>query len=291
MTAEQSRLRPGATIGILGGGQLGRMLAIAAAELGFNCHIYCPDPKSPAFAVSAARTVAPYDDEAALAAFAASVDVVTFEFENMPAATALFLAERVAVRPEPGILAIAQDRLSEKELMTSLGIPVVPFAAVGEKADIYSALARTGRPAILKTRRSGYDGKGQALVRAGDDPVAAWRTIGEVPAVLEAFVSFEREISVILARAATAPCAPSTSRRTSTGPASSRAARCRPPSPRNLPTEAVDIADARSPRRSTMSASSLSRCSSFAPACRRGCWSTRSPRASTIPVTGPAMPA
>jgi 5-(carboxyamino)imidazole ribonucleotide synthase len=194
-------LTPGMIVGILGGGQLGRMLAMAAAELGLSCHVYCPDPKSPAFAVAAARTIAPYEDEAALAAFASAVDVVTYEFENVPVATARFLKERVPVFPDPHSLEIAQDRLAEKQLMTDLGIAVPPFAAVNTQTDIYSALGRIGRPAILKTRRFGYDGKGQALIRSGDDLVAAWRAIGEAPAILEAFVVFEREISVILARA------------------------------------------------------------------------------------------
>jgi 5-(carboxyamino)imidazole ribonucleotide synthase len=193
-------VRPGMVVGILGGGQLGRMLALAAAELGLSCHIYCPDPKSPAFAVAAARTVAPYDDEAALAAFAAAVDVVTYEFENVPAATARFLAERVALLPSPRSLEIAQDRFLEKDFVARLGIATPGYAEVARQGDIYSALARTGRPAILKTRRLGYDGKGQALIRTGDDPVSAWRAIGEVPATLESFVAFEREVSVIIAR-------------------------------------------------------------------------------------------
>jgi len=187
-------------VGILGGGQLGRMIAMAAAELGLSCHIYCPDPKSPAFAVAAARTIAPYDDEAALAAFAGAVDLVTFEFENIPLATVRALEHRVPVLPGSASLEAAQDRLDEKRLISGLGIAVAPFAEVSRQADIYSALARTGRPAILKTRRLGYDGKGQALIRAGDDPVAAWRAIGESAAILEAFVPFEREVSVILAR-------------------------------------------------------------------------------------------
>ena len=126
----------GSTIGILGGGQLGRMLAMAAAELGLSCHIYCPDPKSPAFAVAAARTVAPYDDEAALAAFAHAVDVVTFEFENVPAPTAEFLAAHAPVFPGANSLAIAQDRLAEKALVAGLGIAVAPFAEVEKQADI-----------------------------------------------------------------------------------------------------------------------------------------------------------
>ena len=198
--SELPPVRPGMVVGILGGGQLGRMLALAAAELGLSCHIYCPDPKSPAFAVAAARTVAPYEDEAALAAFAAAVDVVTYEFENVPIATARFLAERVTLLPSPHSLEIAQDRFLEKDLMAGLGIPVAGFAEVTKQGDIYSALARTGRPAILKTRRLGYDGKGQALIRGGDDPVSAWRAIGEVPSILESFVPFEREVSVVIVR-------------------------------------------------------------------------------------------
>jgi 5-(carboxyamino)imidazole ribonucleotide synthase len=196
----ETPVAPGMTVGILGGGQLGRMLALAGAELGLASHIYCPDAKSPVFAVAAARTVAPYDDEMALAAFADSVDVVTYEFENIPVATVRFLAERVAVRPGVRSLEVAQDRMAEKALMTELGIAVPAFAAVDAQSDIYSALARTGRPAILKTRRLGYDGKGQATIRPGDDPISAWRAIGEVPAILEAHVAFEREVSVILTR-------------------------------------------------------------------------------------------
>jgi 5-(carboxyamino)imidazole ribonucleotide synthase len=189
------------TVGILGGGQLGRMLALAAAELGLKCHVYCPEAGSPAFAVAAAHTVAAYDDEAALAAFAATVDVVTLEFENIPLETLRFLSERVAVAPGVRSLAVAQDRLNEKNLMSELGIAVPAYAEVSSRQDIYSALAKTGRPAILKTRRLGYDGKGQAVIRPGDDLATVWRTIGEAPAILEAFVAFEREISVVLARA------------------------------------------------------------------------------------------
>ena len=193
-------VRPGMTVGILGGGQLGRMLALAAAELGLSCHIYCPDRQSPAFAVAAQRTIAPYDDETALAAFAGSVSVVTFEFENIPAETTAFLAARVPVFPSPRALEVSQDRLAEKNLMNELGIPVAPFAPVNALKEIYSAMARTGRPAVLKTRRLGYDGKGQAIIRTGDDPVNAWRSIGEQPAILEGFVNFSKEVSVVLAR-------------------------------------------------------------------------------------------
>ncbi len=188
-------------VGILGGGQLGRMLAVAAAELGLSCHVYCPDPDSPAFAVAAARTIARYDDTAALTDFAATVDVITYEFENIPVATVEFLAATTTVLPGARSLAISQDRLTEKQLMVELGIAVPAFAPVAALSDIYSALARTGRPAVLKTRRLGYDGKGQAVVRAGDDPVPAWRAIGQAPAILEALVPFSREISVVIARA------------------------------------------------------------------------------------------
>ena len=193
-------VRPGMVVGILGGGQLGRMLALAAAEMGLSCHIYCPDPKSPAFAVAAQRTVAPYEDEAALGAFADTVDVVTYEFENVPAHTANFIAGRVPMFPGPLSLETAQDRLLEKHMMAKIKVPTVAFAEVSKQADIYSALAKTGRPAILKTLRFGYDGKGQALIRGGDDPVSAWRAIGEAPAILESFIDFETEVSVILAR-------------------------------------------------------------------------------------------
>ncbi|MCX5496886.1 5-(carboxyamino)imidazole ribonucleotide synthase [Kaistia dalseonensis] len=193
-------LKPGATIGILGGGQLGRMLAVAAAELGFRCHIYSPEGESPAFDVAAARTVSSYENESALAAFAGSVDVVTYEFENVPAATAKFLAEQIDVLPSPRALAISQDRLSEKELMQSLGIGVAPFARVDGVADLEAALDRLGRPAILKTRRLGYDGKGQVAIREGDDPAHAWDAVGHKPSVLEGFVSFAREVSALVVR-------------------------------------------------------------------------------------------
>jgi 5-(carboxyamino)imidazole ribonucleotide synthase len=197
---EERPLAPGMTVGILGGGQLGRMLAIAAAELGLNSHVYCPDPASPAFAVSASRTIANYDDEAALTDFAATVDVVTFEFENVPVAAVKALEAHVPVYPRQRSLEVAQDRYDEKRLMEALDIAVPTFAPVATQSDIYSALAKTGRPAILKTRRLGYDGKGQATIRSGDDLVAAWRSVGEAPSILEALIPFEREVSVILAR-------------------------------------------------------------------------------------------
>ncbi|MCX5572267.1 5-(carboxyamino)imidazole ribonucleotide synthase [Kaistia nematophila] len=199
MTSDKM-LPPGSTIGILGGGQLGRMLATAAAELGFRCHIYCPDGESPAFDVAAARTTAAYENQSALAAFAGSVDVVTYEFENVPAATAAFLGDQVDVLPGPRALAVSQDRLSEKELMQSLDIPVAPFARIDDLAGLEAALGQLGRPSILKTRRFGYDGKGQVAIRPGDDPAAAFEAIAGKPAVLEGFVTFAREVSALVVR-------------------------------------------------------------------------------------------
>ncbi len=194
-----SRLSPGDTIGVLGSGQLGRMLAIAAARLGLKTHIYCPE-SGPALDVSVARTRAAYDDDVALSAFAASVKVVTYEFENVPAHTAEFLAARLPVHPNPFALETAQDRLVEKTFINGLGIATAPFVAVDNVADLREALARLGQPAILKTRRMGYDGKGQAMIRAGGDLAAAWVAIGARPAILEGFVPFVREVSVVAAR-------------------------------------------------------------------------------------------
>ena len=193
-------LKPEATIGILGGGQLGRMLALAAARLGFKCHVFAPHPDSPAFDVVRRVTRADYTDTEALARFAENVDVVTYEFENVPAETATFLAARVPVLPDPKILAITQDRLAEKNFVTALGIRTAPFAEVASPAELAAAIERIGRPAILKTRRFGYDGKGQAAIKNGSDPAEAWREVGGQPCILEAFVPFEREVSVIAAR-------------------------------------------------------------------------------------------
>jgi 5-(carboxyamino)imidazole ribonucleotide synthase len=195
-----SALQAEATIGILGGGQLGRMLALAAARLGFKCHIFSPSPDSPAFDVVHRVTCADYTDTQALDRFAADVDIVTYEFENVPAETATFLAARVPVLPDPKILATTQDRLAEKKFVASLGIGTAPFADVGEAAALKSAIERIGRPAVLKTRRFGYDGKGQALVREGSDLSALYRALGGEPSVLEGFVRFEREVSLVAAR-------------------------------------------------------------------------------------------
>ena len=195
-------LEPGATIGILGSGQLGRMLALAAARLGFKCHIFAPDRDSPAFDVVRESTRADYDDEQALARFAESVDVVTYEFENIPAETAAFLAPLVPVLPDPRILATTQDRIAEKDFIASLGIGTAPYAAVATSAELSAALERIGRPAVLKTRRFGYDGKGQAAIARDAAAEAAWQDVGPQPSILEAFVPFVREVSVVAARAA-----------------------------------------------------------------------------------------
>ncbi len=195
-------LAPGSTIGIFGGGQLGRMLALAAAPLGLKCHIYCPDRQSPAFDVAAARTIAAYDDGDALEQFARSIDAVTYEFENIDLAAVERLAKTVPVRPGARALAVAQDRLAEKTFLRDAGIAVAPFAAVETVADLENAVAAIGRPGVLKTRRLGYDGKGQTLVAEDTDLAAALKTIGGAPSILEGFIDFTREVSVIAVRGA-----------------------------------------------------------------------------------------
>lgn len=201
MTLPQPRiLGRDATIGILGGGQLGRMLALAAGKLGLKCHVFAPETDSPAFEVARRATCADYSDEEALDRFARDVDVVTYEFENVPGHAATFLAARVPVLPDARALQVTQDRLPEKEFLAGLKIPTAPFAAAGTLQQLTSAVAATGRPAVLKTRRFGYDGKGQVLIQANTDLADAWREIGEQPAIVEAFVPFQREISVVAAR-------------------------------------------------------------------------------------------
>ena len=208
-------IRPGATLGIVGGGQLGRMIALAAASYGLKVHILAPDADSPAFDVSAERTIAAYDDVAALTRFAASVDVVTYEFENIPAEAAEALAAKAPLHPNAAALATTQDRLAEKSFVNGLGIETAPFRAVDTAADLARALAEIGRPAVLKTRRFGYDGKGQRMIRAeGDiDAAAILAEFNGAPCILEGFVPFEAEVSVVAARgldgafAAYDPCA------------------------------------------------------------------------------------
>jgi 5-(carboxyamino)imidazole ribonucleotide synthase len=200
-TEDTARFGPGSVLGILGGGQLGRMIALAAADYGIRSHIFAPEPDSPAFDVAAEKTIADYADEAALARFAACVDVITYEFENVPARTAQVLAALKPLRPGTLALATAQDRLVEKRFLAGIGLEPAPFRAVDDLAGLKMALAEIGGPSVLKTRRFGYDGKGQCRIMPGDDPAAALAEIGNQPAVLEGFVRFSREISVIAARA------------------------------------------------------------------------------------------
>ncbi len=198
--SDASPLPQGSTIGILGGGQLGRMLALAAARLGMKTHIYCPDPDSPAFDVTPLKTVAAYDDETALAAFAAAVDVITYEFENVPARTAAFLAHLKPLRPGANALAVSQDRLAEKAFLTINRIPVAPFAAITDLDRLEAELEEIGAPAVLKTTRLGYDGKGQRIVHNMEDAALAWELLSPKPLVLEGFIAFDKEISVVVAR-------------------------------------------------------------------------------------------
>ncbi len=198
-------LAPGATIGILGGGQLGRMLAFAAGALGFDTHIYTPEQDSPAARAASAVTLGDYDDAGAVAEFARACDVVTYEFENVPADTALAVIEAGALlRPGARALEVAQDRFIEKTFAQSIGVEVAPFLPVGDAEELAEAarsLPRAGR-GVLKTRREGYDGKGQRMVDSAEALAAAWDELGRKDCVLEAFIPFRRELSVIAARGA-----------------------------------------------------------------------------------------
>ncbi|WP_198372184.1 5-(carboxyamino)imidazole ribonucleotide synthase [Roseomonas rosulenta] len=202
MTASLTPLAPGAVIGILGGGQLGRMSALAAARLGYACHVYAPEPDSPGMQVAAHSTVAAYEDRDALARFAASVAVVTFEFENVPAAALEALADLVPCRPGLAALATCQDRVAEKAFLGRIGVPVAPWRAVETESDLAAAVAELGLPAVLKTTRLGYDGRGQAVLRTPEDLAPAFARLAPKPLVLEAFVPFAAEISAIAARGA-----------------------------------------------------------------------------------------
>jgi len=191
---------PGGTLGIIGGGQLGLMTSLAAARLGIKCHIYCPDTDSPAFSVSDAHSCAPYEDLDALARFADSVDAVTFEFENIPADSVRVLADHVPVRPGWKVLATSQERVAEKSFFNGLGIETAPWRAVASRSDLDTAVAEIGLPAVLKTCRFGYDGKGQAKIRTQTELDAAWAAMAGGPAILEGFVDFTMEASVLVAR-------------------------------------------------------------------------------------------
>lgn len=193
-------LPPGSTIGILGGGQLGRMLSVAAARLGLRSHIYEPAENPPAAHVADRLTTAAYDDAAALAAFAASVDVITYEFENIPTAALDLLESLRPIRPGRRALAVSQDRIAEKTFLNDLGLRTAPFAAVNSAEDLQAAIAAIGLPAILKTTRLGYDGKGQARLTTPEDAAPALAAMNGAPAVLEGFVNFSHEVSVIAAR-------------------------------------------------------------------------------------------
>ena len=191
---------PGSTIGIVGGGQLGRMLALAAAQLGYRCHVYAPDETPPAAEVAAAFTRGAFDDAETLASFGRAIDVATFEFENVPAAALDALKAEVPLFPPIAALEIAQDRLTEKEFVLDLGGRPAPFAAVDSRASLEDALDRIGVPAILKTRRLGYDGKGQVRIDAREQAESAWEEVGGAPSVLEGFVAFDAEFSILLCR-------------------------------------------------------------------------------------------
>jgi 5-(carboxyamino)imidazole ribonucleotide synthase len=193
---------PGSTIGIIGGGQLGRMLALAAARLGYRCHVFAPDETGPAALVAARFTRGAFDDEAALACFAAEVDVVTYEFENIPTIPLGAVAARVPLYPPIAALETAQDRLAEKAFIEKLGGRPAPYARVDDRAGLDAALARIGAPAILKTRRFGYDGKGQARIDSAEGADAAWAAVRGAPCVLEGFVAFDAEFSILLCRGA-----------------------------------------------------------------------------------------
>jgi 5-(carboxyamino)imidazole ribonucleotide synthase len=192
-------LPPGSTIGILGGGQLGRMTAVAAAELGYRCHIFCPGADEPAIDVSAAHTQAAFDDRAALEKFAKAVDVVTLEWENVPLAALDILKPHVAVHPGAHVLKVAQDRAQEKEFARKSGLGTTDFVLVHSAAELATALKSFPLPAILKSTRMGYDGKGQVKIEPGANAEEAWKTMGAPVGILEAFVDFACEISVIVA--------------------------------------------------------------------------------------------
>jgi 5-(carboxyamino)imidazole ribonucleotide synthase len=194
-------LAPGATIGILGGGQLGRMIALAAADFGLRTIIYEPEISGPAAQVTNQHMAGAYGDEARLQGFAARADVITYEFENVPAEAVAYLARLKPVRPGGRLLQVAQDRWLEKSFFAERGIATAPFARIDGPADLERAVSKIGPRCVLKTRRFGYDGKGQVRIDKGSDLTAAWDAIGHAPAILEGFVTFRREVSVVAARA------------------------------------------------------------------------------------------
>jgi len=195
-------LPPNATIGLVGGGQLGRMSALAAARLGYRCHILTREPDAPATQVSAGMTISDYADPVSLRAFAAAVDVISFEFENVSAEGLELLASLKPVRPAPAVLRISQDRVTEKRFLNGAGVATTAWAEVETVAELERAVARIGLPAVLKTTRYGYDGKGQARLRGVADLAPAFAALEPKPLILEGFVDFAAEISVVVARGA-----------------------------------------------------------------------------------------
>ena len=202
MSLAAGGLPPGSTIGIVGGGQLGRMSAIAAARLGFRTHILTQDADDPAAQVSASITLGAYEDTEALRRFAEAVDVITFEFENVSAEGLALLEQLKPVRPSPRILGISQDRVAEKSFLGAAGVPTAPWAPVTDEASLAEAISRLGLPAILKTSRLGYDGRGQARISTPEEALAGFHSLAPKPLILEGFVDFACEVSVIVARGA-----------------------------------------------------------------------------------------
>ncbi len=197
---EAKRFPPGATLGVMGGGQLGRMFAIAARRMGYRVHIFSPEEDGPAAQFSDRATVADYGDEIAVRRFASEIDLLTFEFENIPTQTIAWAARERVVRPRGDVLHIAQNRLREKEFLSGAGLPVAPFRRIRSAPDLTSALEVIGRPAILKGAAFGYDGKGQERIDAGADAAAIWSGRGDEECILEGVIEFEKELSVIVAR-------------------------------------------------------------------------------------------
>jgi 5-(carboxyamino)imidazole ribonucleotide synthase len=199
-------LPPNSVIGLVGGGQLGRMSAMAAARLGYRCHILTREADSPASQVAAAVTISDYAAPGPLRSFAASVDVISFEFENISAEGLDLLDSLRPVRPAPSVLRISQDRIEEKSFLNGAGVATAPWVPVGSLDELHGAVRRIGLPAVLKTTRGGYDGKGQATLRQGEDCAPAWERLNPKPLILEGFVDFAQEISVVVARGPTGEC-------------------------------------------------------------------------------------
>jgi 5-(carboxyamino)imidazole ribonucleotide synthase len=200
MSGTPAPILPGSTVGVLGTGQLGRMFAIAARRMGYRVHAFSPDRDTPTGQVADEEVTASYDDLDALRTFARGVQVVTFEFENVPAASVAAIADIIPVRPSGFVLHTAQHRAREKTFLANAGLPVTPFALVDSEADLQAAVARLGCPAVLKTASFGYDGKGQVKIATADRALAAWQSLDRQACVFEAFIDFDREVSIVAAR-------------------------------------------------------------------------------------------